>query len=37
MRIGIFTVYENKCNTDDSRMKEYFCSDTVFNLSNKVF
>ena len=25
MRIGIFIVYENKCNTDDSRMKGYFC------------
>ena len=27
---------EHKYNTDDSRMKGYFCSDTVFNLSNKV-
>ena len=31
-----FTVCKHKYNTDDSRMKEYFCSDTVFNLSNKV-
>ena len=31
-----FTGYEHKYNTDDSRMKGYFCSDTVFNLSNKV-
>ena len=28
-----FTGYEN--NTDDSRMKGHFCSDTVFNLSNR--
>ena len=27
---------EHKYNTDDSRMKGCFCSDTVFNLSNKV-
>ena len=31
-----FTGCEHKYNTDDSRMKGYFCSDTVFNLSNKV-
>ena len=31
-----FTDYEYKYNTDDSRMKGYFCSDTVFNLSNKL-
>ena len=31
-----FTGFEHKYNTDDSRMKGYFCSDTVFNLSNKV-
>ena len=28
--------YEHKYNTDDSKMKGYFFSDTVFNLSNKV-
>ena len=27
---------EHRYNTDDSRMKGCFCSDTVFNLSNKV-
>ena len=27
---------EHKYNTNDSRMKGYFCSETVFNLSNKV-
>ena len=27
---------EHKYNTDDSRMKGYFCSDTVFNFSKKV-
>ena len=27
---------EHKYNTDDSIMKEYFCLDTVFKLSNKV-
>ena len=32
---AIFTGCEYKYNTDDSRMKGYFCSDTVFNLSNK--
>ena len=31
-----FTGYKHKYNIDDSRMKRYFCSDTVFNLSNKV-
>ena len=31
-----FTGCEHKYNTDHSRMKGYFCSDTVFNLSNKV-
>ena len=31
-----FTGSEHKYNTDDSRMKGYFCSDSVFNLSNKV-
>ena len=31
-----FTGCEHKYNTDDSRMKGYFCPDTVFNLSNKV-
>ena len=31
-----FTGCEHKCNTDDSRMKGYFCSDTFFNLSNKA-
>ena len=31
-----FTGCKHKYNTDDSRMKGYFCSDTVFNLSNKV-
>ena len=31
-----FTGCEHKYNTDDSRMKGYFCSDTIFNLSNKV-
>ena len=31
-----FTGYKDKYNTDDSRMKGYFCSDTVCNLSNKV-
>ena len=31
-----FTGYKNKYNIDHSRMKGYFCSDTVFNLSNKV-
>ena len=31
-----FTVCEHKCNTDDSRMKGYFCSDTAFNLDNRV-
>ena len=31
-----FTCYEHKYNTDDSRMKGYFCSDTVFNFSKKV-
>ena len=30
-----FTGCEHKHNTDDSRMKGYFFSDTVFNLSNK--
>ena len=33
---GNFTCCEHKFNTEDSRMKGYFCSDTVFNLSNKV-
>ena len=32
---GNFTGYEHKFNTDDSRMKGYFSSGTVFNLSNK--
>ena len=31
-----FTGYKHKYNIDDSRIKGYFCSDTVFNLSNKV-
>ena len=31
-----FTGCKHKYNTDDSRMKGYFCSDTAFNLSNKV-
>ena len=31
-----FTDCEHKYNTNDSRMKGYFCSETVFNLSNKV-
>ena len=31
-----FTGCEHKHNTDDSRMKRYFCSDTAFNLSNRV-
>ena len=31
-----FTGCEHKYNTDDSRMKRYFCTDTVFNVSNKV-
>ena len=31
-----FTGFKHKYNTDDSRMKGYFCSDSVFNLSNKV-
>ena len=31
-----FTGCEHKYNTDDSRIKGCFCSDTVFNLSNKV-
>ena len=31
-----FTGCEHKYNTDYSRMKGYFCSDTVFNLSNKA-
>ena len=31
-----FTGCEHKYNTDNSRMKGYFCSDTVFNLGNKV-
>ena len=31
-----FTGCEHKYNTDDSRMKGYFCSDTVFDLSKKV-
>ena len=30
------TGYEHKYNTDDSKTKGYFFSDTVFNLSNKV-
>ena len=30
------TGYEHKYNTDDSKMKGYFFSDTVFNLSSKV-
>ena len=33
---GNFTGCEHKYNTDDSRMKGYFCSDTVFNLSSKL-
>ena len=31
-----FTGCEHKYNTDDSRMKGYFCSGTFFNLGNKV-
>ena len=31
-----FTGGERNYNIDDSRMKGNFCSDTVFNLSNKV-
>ena len=31
-----FTGCEHKYNTDDSRMKGYLCSDTLFNLSNKA-
>ena len=31
-----FTGCEHKYNTDNSRMKGYFCSDTVFNLGKKV-
>ena len=31
---GDFTGCEHKYNTDDSRMKGYFCSDTAFNLSS---
>ena len=31
-----FTGFEHKYDTDDSRMKGYFCSDTIFNISNKV-
>ena len=27
---------EHKYNTDNSRMKGYFCSNTIFNISNKV-
>ena len=31
-----FTDCKHKYNTDDFKMKGCFCSDTVFNLSNKV-
>ena len=31
-----FKVCKHKYKTDDSKIEEYFCSDTVFNLSNKA-
>ena len=34
--IDTFTGCEHKYNTDDSRMKRYFCLDTILNLSQKV-
>ena len=34
--VASFTGNKHKCNIDHSRMKRYFCSDTIFNLINKV-